>query len=182
MENQRELLQRAWAGDGDAFAELCAPFSPMVYRHCLQMLGREADAQDAAQEAMLRAYRAIPRFLGQSGVATWLYRIAHNTCLDMLKKPGRKREAASMEQLREAGFEPQAPGDTPESAYERQAEAQRLLAAIARLPRDQQTLLSLRYGQHYSYEELAKATGLREGTVKSKLSRAKNKLQELLEA
>ena len=74
------------------------------------MLGREADAQDAAQETMLRAYRAIPRFMGQSGIATWLYRIAHNTCLDMLKRPQRKREASSMEQLREAGFEPQAPG------------------------------------------------------------------------
>ena len=181
MESQRELLQRARAGDGDAFAELCAPFSPMVYRHCLQMLGQEADAQDAAQEAMVRAYRAMPRFLGQSGIATWLYRIAHNTCLDILKRPQRKRESASMEQLREAGFEPQAPGDTPESAYERKAEAQRLASAIAKLPRDQQTLLNLRYGENYSYEELARATGLREGTVKSKLSRAKSRLQGLLE-
>ncbi len=182
MEDQRELLKRARSGDGDAFGELCGPFSDMVYRHCLHMLGREADAQDAAQETMLRAYRAIPRFMGQSGIATWLYRIAHNTCLDMLKRPQRKREASSMEQLREAGFEPQAPGDTPETAYERNAEAQRLLKAIARLPRDQQTLLNLRYGQHYSYEELARATGLREGTVKSKLNRAKSRLQELMEA
>lgn len=182
MDDQKELLKRARSGDGDAFAELCAPFSGMVYRHCLQMLGRQADAQDAAQETMLRAYRAIPRFLGQSGVASWLYRIAHNTCLDMLKKPQRKREVSSMEQMREAGFEPRAAGDTPETAYEKKAEAQRLLAAIAKLPQDQQTLLNLRYGENYSYEELARATGLREGTVKSKLSRAKDRLQELLEA
>jgi RNA polymerase sigma-70 factor (ECF subfamily) len=154
----------------------------MVYRHCLQLMGQQADAQDAAQETMLRAFRAMPRFIGQSGIATWLYRIAHNTCLDMLKKPQRKRESSSMEQLREAGFEPQAPGDTPDVAYEKNAEAGRLSAAINRLPRDQQVLLNLRYGENYSYEELAKATGLRVGTVKSKLSRAKDRLQELMKA
>lgn len=180
MDDRGELLKRARSGDGDAFMELCGPFADMIYRHCLQLMKQPSDAQDAAQETLLRAFRAMPRFIGQSGIATWLYRIAHNTCLDMLRKPRRKSEAVSMEQLREGGFEPQAPGDTPETLYEKNAEAQRLWAAIARLPRDQQVLLSLRYGENYSYEQLAKALGLREGTVKSKLSRAKDRLQELM--
>lgn len=180
MEEQQDLLRRARAGDAEAFTALCVPFSAMVYRHCLQLLGQQADAQDAVQETMLRAYRAIPRFMGQSGIATWLYRIAHNTCLDMLKKPQRKRETGSMEQLRETGFEPPSQEDGPEAAYEKSVEAQRLMGAIHKLPQDQQTLLALRFGENYSYEELVKATGLPEGTVKSKLNRAKAKLQALL--
>ena len=180
MEGQSELLCRARTGDADAFAELCMPFSGMVYRHCLHMLKTPADAEDAAQETMLRAYRGISRFAGSSGVATWLYRIAHNTCLDMLKKPHKRRENISMEQLREAGLEPAAPLDTPEDRYLRGEEAQLLLAAVAQLPQDQQLLLNLRYGQGMSYEELARATGLRDGTVKSKLNRAKARLQILL--
>ncbi len=179
MDMQEELLRRARAGDGDAFAELCTPFSNMVYRHCLYLLRRQADAQDAAQETMLRAYRAIPRFVGSGGVAAWLYRIAHNICLDMLKKSQKKRETGSVEQMKEEGFQLEAQGDTPETAYEKAEQARRLLVAIAKLPQDQQILLNLRYGENYSYEELSRATGMREGTVKSKLSRAKARLQEM---
>ncbi len=181
IDRQAEWLKKAREGDVDAFAELCAPFSQMLYRHCLHMLGQEADAQDAAQEALLRAFRAMPRFMGQSGVATWLYRIAHNACLDMLKRPQRKRENVSVEQLREGGFEPEAAGDDPEAAYVKTEAAQRVQAAIRKLPREQQLLLDLRYGEGLSYEELARVTGIREGTVKSKLSRAKDRLQELLQ-
>lgn len=177
---QENLLRRARQGDGQAFADLCMPFAGMVYRHCLQMLGREADAQDAAQETLLRAYRAMPRFLGNSQVSTWLYRIAHNTCLDVLKRPGRQREATSVEALREEGYEPAAQGSTPEEAYLRGAEQARLRAAVLALPQDQQVLLNLRYGENLSYEELALRTGLRLGTVKSKLNRAKARLEALL--
>jgi len=180
MNESNELLAKARQGDADAFTELVAPFERMVYRHCLQMLERPADAEDAAQEAMLRAYRAISRFLGQSGVATWLFRIAHNTCLDMIKKPAREREGVSLEDLREVGFDPGDSGNTPEADYLRQAEADRLTSAILRLPVEQQALINLRYGEDLSYEELARLTGIREGTVKSKLNRAKAKLREIL--
>jgi len=180
MESQAELLRRSRTGDADAFAELCMPFSGMVYRHCLHMLKQPADAEDAAQETMLRAYRAIFRFTGLSSIATWLYRIAHNTCLDTLKKPQRRRENLSMEQLRNAGFEPEASLETPEDHYIRDGEAQRLLDAISQLPQDQQLLLNLRYGQGMSYEELTRATGFRDGAVKSKLNRAKARLQILM--
>jgi len=180
MKGHAELLSRARAGDADAFAELCMPFSGMVYRHCLHILEKPADAEDAAQETMLRAYRAIGRFTGSSGMATWLYRIAHNTCLDMLKKPQRRRENVSMEQLRDAGVEPAASMETPEDCYLRDEESRLLVAAIAQLPQDQQLLLNLRYGQGMSYEDLARATGLRDGTVKSKLNRAKARLHILL--
>lgn len=181
MDTQRVLISKARGGDSEAFFELVSPFSGMVYRHCLHMLRTPADAEDAAQEAMLRAYRAFPRFLGQSAVATWLYRIAHNTCLDMLKKPLRQREIASLEQLREAGFEPADHRESPDAAYVLAADAQRLKNAILKLPTEQQALLNLCYGEGLSYEQLASMTGIREGTVKSRLNRAKARLRELLE-
>lgn len=180
-DTQRALLSKARGGDSEAFFELVSPFSGMVYRHCLHMLHTPADAEDAAQEAMLRAYRSFPRFLGHSAVATWLYRIAHNTCLDMLKKPLRQRESASLEQLREAGFEPSDHREPPDVAYVLAADTQRLKNAISKLPTEQQALLNLRYGEGLSYEQLASTTGMREGTVKSRLNRAKARLRELLE-
>ena len=66
----------------EAFERLCAPYSGMVYRHCLHMLGNPHEAEDAAQESMLRAFRAFDGFRGDA-VASWLFRIAHNTCLDL---------------------------------------------------------------------------------------------------
>lgn len=180
MADNQQLLDSARRGDGDAFGQLCAPLAGMVYRHCLHMLGQPADAQDAAQEAMVRAYRALPRFVGRASFATWLYRIAHNTCLDILKRPARQREAASVEAMAEEGRQPVDRGPSPEEHYLRQAQAQALGRAVARLPRDQQALVALRYGEGLSYEDLAQATGLRVGTVKSKLSRAKARLRQLL--
>ncbi|HNW87021.1 MAG TPA: RNA polymerase sigma factor [Candidatus Limiplasma sp.] len=174
------LLQKAQNGDADAFTELCAPYEGLVYRHCLQMLKNPADAQDAAQETLLRAYRSIGGYRAASSIPTWLFRIAHNVCLDVLKSSYYRRERFSLETLREGGFEPADPQPTPESRYVRQSEQARLNEAITRLPQEQQALLSLRYGDGLSYEALANALGMNPGTVKSKLSRAKEKLRGLL--
>ncbi len=177
-----QLLRQARHGDAEAFTALCAPYEGMVYRHCLQMLRNPADAQDAAQEAMLRAYRAMPRFLGRSKPATWLFRIAHNVCLDWLKRPQTRNPGTSLEALRENGYEPQDEAPSPEDAYLQSSRRQALRDAVTALPLDMQTLLTLRYGEGMSYEELANATGLNPGTVKSRLSRAKEKLHALLPA
>ena len=177
MEKREALF--AQARSAEAFAELVQPFSGMVYRHCLQMVGID-DAEDAAQEAMLRAFRAMPRFLGKSSVSTWLFRIAHNVCLDRLKKPARKRESVSLEGLREAGYEPASAGETPEDLYLRKANTAGLRYAISEISMMEQTLLNLYYGESMSYAELARLTGLREGTVKSKLSRAKERIRKRL--
>lgn len=174
------LLQQAQRGDADAFTALCAPYEGLVYRHCLQMLQNPADAEDAAQEAMLRAYRSIRAFRADSTVATWLYRIAHNVCLDLIKRPRNRREGVSLEALRDEGFEPADDAPTPESRYLAQSERERLQSAIDRLPAEQQALLSLRYGDGMSYEELSETLGVGLGTVKSKLNRAKEKLKGLI--
>lgn len=175
------LIDQARQGNADAFTALCAPLEALVYRHCLQMLRNPADAQDAAQETMLRAYRAFHSFRAGSSVATWLFRIAHNVCLDRLKRPAARREGVSLDQLREAGFDPADAQPTPESRYLAQSEMDRLREGIGRLPPEQQALLSLRFGDGLDYDALAQTLGLNPGTVKSRLSRARESLRKFLQ-
>lgn len=177
---ETELIRQAAQGSASAFEALAAPLEGLVYRLCLRLLRNPADAQDAAQEALLRAYRGLPRFHGGSSFATWLYRIARNTCLDVLKSARVRNERASLEALGEAGFDPAAETLGPDERYERDARQEALRAAIDGLPEEQRLLLALRYGEGYSYEQLAATLRLPEGTVKSRLSRAKERLRALL--
>lgn len=158
------------------FAEVCGPYAPMVYKHCLLMLKRPVEAEDAAQEAMLKAYRSFGEYRGE-GVARWLYRIAHNTCLDVLKSARVKHET----QWDDEAPEPRDPTSTPEEAYQQKAEQERLWAAVSRLPEEQQAVISLYYGENLDYQKIAKALGIASGTVKSRLNRAKDALKKILQ-
>ena len=174
-------LKQAKRGNADAFIALCAPFESMVYRHCLQMLKNQTDAQDAAQETMLRAFRSFASFQEKSELGTWLFRIAHNICLDVLKRAHRQHESSSLDMLNEAGFHPPAGNATPEDEYVKASDQQAVQDALQTLPERQQALLSLRYGDQMSYAQIAKAMNLSLGTVKSALSRAKEDLRTAMQ-
>ncbi len=163
----------------DDFEQRCAPYAGMVYRHCLHMLKNVHEAEDAAQESMLRAFRAYPSFRGK-GVASWLYAIAHHTCLDVLKSARYRREQMTLDDP-ENTFQQADTSPTPEDAYVQNAENQQLWELVMQLTQDQQTILSLYYGEQMTYEQIAAATGMRIGTVKSRLSRAKEALARKLE-
>lgn len=162
----------------DDFETRCAPYAGMVYRHCLHMLKNVHEAEDAAQESMLRAFRAYPSFRGR-GVASWLYAIAHNTCLDVLKSARYRREMLTLNDA-ENDFQQADSSPTPEAAYVQKAEDEQLWQLVMELPQDQQTILSLYYGEQMTYDQIAAATGVRVGTVKSRLSRAKEALGKKL--
>jgi len=161
------------------FEQRCAPYAGMVYRHCLHMLKNVHEAEDAAQESMLRAFRAYPSFRGK-GVASWLYAIAHNTCLDVLKSARYRREQAVLDDP-ESTLQYADDALTPEQAYVQKAENEQLWQLVMQLSQEQQTILSLYYGEGMTYEQIAAATGTRVGTVKSRLSRAKEALARKLE-
>src|SRR5499425_1343285 len=87
---ERELLLAAQNGDGDAFGRLVGPYQRELQAHCYRMLGSAADAEDALQETLLRAWRALPRFEGRSSVRSWLYKIATTVCLRVIERRPRR--------------------------------------------------------------------------------------------
>src|SRR5919201_5164056 len=86
MARERELLDAARAGDEDAYRRLVEPHRPELHAHCYRMLGSVQDAEDALQDALLRAWRGLARFEGRSSLRSWLYRIATNSCLDQIAR------------------------------------------------------------------------------------------------
>ena len=168
MSEERELVSSAAAGDAGAFEELVRRHAPRVRALCLSMLRDEAEADDAAQEAFLKAWRKLSSFGGESSFATWLHRIAANQCLDALRVRARRRS----EPL-EAAPEPASPSGA--AALEAADLAARLLAA---LPEDQRLALTLRELQGLSYEEIAAVMECSLDSVKARLRRARRTLED----
>ncbi|MDD3242554.1 MAG: RNA polymerase sigma factor [Eubacteriales bacterium] len=168
--DEKKLLEEARQGDEDAFAQLYLRYSPRLYALCYRMCGTDADAQDAVQEAMIKAWRSLGGFHAQSEFGTWLYHIALNCCYDILRRA--KRKPVSMDTLQEAGVELPQPG-FEEDTVQRAA----LQQALAALKPQYRAILLLREVQQLSYEEIAHGLGLPVGTVRSRLNRARAQLR-----
>jgi len=166
------LVDRARRGDERAFAHLLRLHQNRVYDLLVRMLGDRAEAEDVAQEVFVAFHRALPAFRGDSRVSTWLFRIAKNHCLNRLKYRGRRGEGQHVEldALDRAGAEGP---ETPERTLERAQVNERVQAAIAALPEEQRLVLVLRDIEDLSYEEIAAVLEQPEGTVKSRLHRAR---------
>ena len=175
------LLRRAQNGDPEAFGQLMEPLEQLVWRVCWHYTGYREAAEDCGQEAMIRIWRSLESYRGDCALESWVYRIAANCCMDWLRKKKRDK-SVSVEPLREQGFDPadESPG-TEEQAVAKD-ERQRLREAIALLPEDQREALILTQLEKVPYEEAARALGVSEGTVKSRVNRAKARLKEILSA
>lgn len=178
--NQDELLlKRAQKGDAAAFEELMSSQEGRMYAIALRMMGNREDAQDCAQEAMVRIYRAMGSFKGQSTLATWIYRITMNTCLDELRRR-KVRKVTSLDSLVDTGWAPTDPNDTPEEHGLRSEKRNVLNSAIQTLPEDMRAAIILRDIKGYSYDEIAGVLDANVGTIKSRISRGREKLREIL--
>lgn len=175
MNNEQELIRRAQRGDGEAFRQLVEAYQTQVYRLALRMCGESA-ADDVTQEAFLAAWRALPDFRGDCRFSTWLYRLTTNAGIDWLRREKRYR---STDDVTELELPDDGPG--PQDQAE-QAEAQQAVRrALSRLSEEHRQVLLLRYMQELDYAEIAAALEISEGTVKSRISRAKMRLRELLD-
>jgi len=175
--NEEKLISRAAKGDASAFNELLTAHEKKMYAVCLRMCGNHEDAQDCLQESMLRVYRSISGFKGQSSFSTWLYRVTMNTCLDELRRR-KSKPVTSLDGLLESGWSPSDDFDTPEHhavASEKRAEIQK---SISELPEDMRAAVVLRDIQGFSYDEIAQMLGINVGTIKSRISRGREKLRE----
>lgn len=162
----------------EQFEELAAREEKRVYAACYHMMGNREDAMDCAQETMLRAFRAFSSFRGDAAFGTWITRIAMNVCKDELRK---RRDAVSLDAMREdTGYEIR---DESPGAYAKleQKERMRLLReGLSLLPEDMRRMIVLRDVQGRSYDEIAEILDLSLGTVKSRISRAREKLALIL--
>lgn len=179
MQGDELLLRRACKGDVQAFEELMQSHESRIYAIALRMMGNREDAQDCAQEAMVRIYRAMGSFKGQSALATWIYRITMNTCLDELRRR-KARKVTSLDSLVDNGWSPTDTGDTPEEHGLRVEKQNALNRAIQSLPDDMRAAIILRDVKGYSYDEIASILGANVGTIKSRISRGREKLREIL--
>jgi len=177
--NENKLIERASGGDPSAFNRLMEAHERRMYAVALRMCSNREDAQDCLQEAMLRIYRSISGFKGQSSFATWVYRITMNTCLDELRRKKNKQNT-SLDSLLDTGWSPQDESASPEKRAIQTETRKILREAIHDLPEDMRSAIVLRDIQGLSYEEIAQALDINVGTIKSRISRGREKLREKL--
>ena len=176
---EMELVRAAAGGDESAFAELVRMYESKAYHLALRMCGNAEDASDVAQDAFLAAWRGLPSFRGESGFSTWLYRLVSNAAIDYLRRTKHQRGNVSLD---DEELNLDAPDDSP-TPHEA-AEANDLKDAVAKglkeLSDDHRTVLVMREVQELSYEEISETLQLDLGTVKSRISRARNHLRKIL--
>lgn len=174
-----ELVQATLAGTREAFDTIVERHGRSVYQLCYRFVGNHEDASDLAQDVFIRAYRGLKGFKGQASLGTWLYRIAVNVSLN--KIGSRTPKSEPLEPLLRSSDERAA--STAESASDallRAERAQRVRAAIARLPRKQRATLILRVYHELPHGEIAGILGSSVGAVKANFFHALNNLKKLL--
>lgn len=181
---EKKWLKKAAAGDPNAFEQLVVKYQTQVYNLCLRVTGNSEDAADMTQETFLKAWRNLESFHGESAFSTWLYRLASNTCLDHLRSV--KRRPVLPLTVSDDGGEEQTvdiadSAPSPEEALIGKEERELLEEAMSSLDTEQRQILTLRVVNDLSYTEIAQVLSLKEGTVKSRLARARNNLRKKLE-
>ena len=178
------LIRRCTAGDEVACADLVAEHQRMVFSLALHLLGDRDEALDLSQEVFLRVFRTLANFRGQSALRTWIYRIVINQARNRQRWWRRRHRASQVsldEHMQECGEFESVATVLPDRALASKETAQRIWQALDRLPFDQRTALILREIDGLRYEEIAFSLGVAVGTVKSRLTRARQALRaELL--
>jgi RNA polymerase sigma factor (sigma-70 family) len=173
-EAEARLLARARAGDRDAYARLVELHQDIAFRVAYLVAGSAADAEDAAQEGFVNAWRALGRFRPGAPFRPWLLQIVANEARNRRRSAGRRAHLA----LRAAASEPPGGGEpSPEGAALAADRRARLLAAVNTLAEPDRRVIACRYFLELGEQETAAALGLRRGTVKSRLSRALGRLR-----
>lgn len=186
---EQRFVERLKARDERAFNELVQAYEARVFRLVFRMVGRRSEAEDMAQEVFVQVFKAIDQFRGDSKLSTWIYRIATNLCKNRVKYLARRHEGsqAELEPMAERATLEEAKGVTfgdvarPDHLVEGFQLEAIVHACIAELDPDFRAALILRDVEDLSYEEIAEITGLPDGTVKSRIHRARAMLKGAVE-
>ena len=185
MRELAELLKCAEKGDEQAFSLLVKETEASVYRTLFALVGNREDALDLSQETYLKLWRSLSSFRGDCAPMTWILRIAKNCALDHLRKAAKGSPlplVANDAEGEAQEIEIPDPSDeaNPQNAFAQKETRQAVREAILSLSEEQQTVLILREFEGLSYDEIADRLSLEVGTVKSRLSRARNAIKDFL--
>ncbi len=184
-EEEDILVAKIQSGDSSAYEKLVLDNQTRVYNLALRMVGNEEDAFDMSQEAFIKAYNSIALFRGESRFFVWLYRLTTNVCLDFLRSSGRKSHGSlTYMSDEEDEKELEIPDErfSPETLVEKKELRDAVNRGLMSLSKDYRAILLLREIDGLSYEEIAEALSLEEGTVKSRIFRARKRLCAILTA
>ena len=182
MEKQeQQWVEAARQGDQSAFEQLVHLYEKRVLALTTRMCKNPADAEEAAQEAFLSAWQGLPFFRGDASFSTWLYRLASNACVDLLRREGRRQSAAGPSlNDEETVIDVADDAPSPHALAERAELRQQIEEALSALPEDYRQVLILREMHQRSYDEITEILALDLGTVKSRINRGRKRLRKIL--
>lgn len=177
--DDRYYIDRIIAGDTQAFAPLVDRYKNLVYTLALRMTKNTEEAEEAAQDTFIKAFRSLEKFKGESKFSTWLYKVAYNTCLDRLKKYKATPFAVAIDDF---GTRQLSATDNVLDALDEQERNRAVQDCLQQLPGEDAFLLTLYYFEELSLDEIAKVIGIKANNVKVKLFRCRKRLGEVLRA
>ena len=182
MTGEKVLLARAKKGEIAAFESLMTAYENRIYSLALRSTGSEQDAADITQEVFLRAWKNLDSFRGDSSLSTWLYRVTSNLCVDFARKKAAEGMPTSIDDEESPAADLADPSRMaqPEAAAENSELHEELQFALAQLSEEHRRVVLLRDVAGMTYTDIARTLGLEEGTVKSRLARARASLRKIL--
>ncbi|MDI3533885.1 MAG: polymerase sigma-70 factor, subfamily [Thermosediminibacterales bacterium] len=184
--NEQQLIKKCQEGNLQAFSKLVKLYEKKVFNIAYRMLGDYEEAGDVSQEVFLRIYKSIESFKGNSSLATWIYRVTTNMCIDQLRRK-KGKQIYSLDEPIETDYGklyPEAPdaSDTPEEQVLKKDVQKLIKKSLEKLPEEQRIVIVLRDIQGFSYNDIAEITGCSLGTVKSRINRGRKALKDIIES
>jgi len=184
--NEKDLISRSKAGDVEAFEQLISKYEKKVYNIALRAVDNHADASDLAQEVFIRVFKSIGNFKEQASFSTWLYKITTNVCLDEIRRRRKRNTVSLEEEIRLESSEIKRQYEStdlrPDETAEKNELRQMVKEAIGKLSAEHRMAIILRDIHGFSYDEMSKIMCCPEGTVKSRINRARLALKNILKA
>lgn len=184
VDSERILIERSQNGDLESFEKLIEEYQILAFNIAYKMTSNKEDASDMTQEALIKVFKSIKSFRFDSSFSTWLYRIVTNSCIDMMRKNSKIKTYSLDKPIEgdEGTYQRELPDnkDLPDEILEKREKREAVHRAIGKLPDKYRIMIVLRDIQDFSYEEISEVTELPIGTVKSRISRARNTLKEIL--
>jgi RNA polymerase sigma-70 factor, ECF subfamily len=178
---EKELVDKSKKGDINAFEKLLLSYEKKIFNIAYRISGNREDAYDIAQEVCIKIFKNINSFMGNSSFGTWVYRITSNVCIDEMRKKKKTKSLTIFSNFNDEFEVPvQDKGKLPDEIIENKEMAELIKDCISQLPPEHKMIIILRDINGYSYEEISTILAINLGTVKSRLSRARNLLKDKL--